>query len=169
MRQTVKGLTGVALALAFTAAAWAARFPEVQAETLSGKHVAMPGVAQGMPTLFVIGFTHAAKDQTTYWSKKIPSDLVNFYSVAVLEDVPRLVRPAVTHSMKSDTPKEKRDRFLVVYSGEKELKEAAGFEAPDDAYLILVDPNGEVRWRFHGPFSHTTLSEVRTQANAMRQ
>jgi hypothetical protein len=71
--------------------------------------------------------------------------------------------------MKSDIPKEKRDRFLVIYSGEKELKEAAGFEAPDDAYLVLIDPNGEVRWRFHGPFSHTKLKEMSAQAAAMRQ
>ncbi len=169
MRQTVRRLTGVALALAFASSLGAAKFPEIQAETLSGKHVAMPGVAQGMPTLFVIGFTRASKDQTGYWSKKIPGDMVNFYSVAVLEDVPRLVRPAVTHSMKSDTPKEKRDRLLLIYSGEKELKEAAGFEAPDDAYLILIDPGGEVRWRFHGPFSHTKLKEMRDQADAMRQ
>jgi hypothetical protein len=169
MRQTVSRLTGVALAFAFTGAAVAAKFPEIQAETLSGKHVAVPGDVKGKPTLFVIGFTRASKDQTGYWSKKIPSDMVNFYSVAVLEDVPRLVRPAIAHSMKSDTPKEKRDHFLLIYSGQKELKEAAGFEKPDDAYLILIDPDGEVAWRFHGPFSHTTLSEMRTHANAMRQ
>jgi len=169
MRQTVSRLTGAALAFAFASAVWAAKFPEIQAETLSGKRVALPADVQGKPTLFVIGFTRASKDQTGYWSKKIPSDMVNFYSIAVLEDVPRLVRPAVTHAMKSDTAKEKRDRFLLVYSKEKELKEAVGFEKPDDAYLILIGPDGEVRWRFHGPFSHTTMSEMRTQANAMRQ
>src|SRR5215469_18878633 len=115
MRQNGQWLTGVALALAWVNAAEAAKFPEIQAETLSGKHVAVPDDVKGKPTLFVIGFTRASKDQTGYWSKKIPSDMVNFYSVAVLEDVPRLVRPAVTHAMKSDTAKEKRDRFLLVY------------------------------------------------------
>ncbi|HKD05467.1 MAG TPA: hypothetical protein VKB79_06145 [Bryobacteraceae bacterium] len=169
MRQNGQWLTGVALALAWVNAAEAAKFPEIQAETLSGKHVALPDEVNGKPTLFVIGFTHASKDQTSYWAKKIPEGMVNFYSVAVLEDVPRLVRPAVTHSMKSDIPKEKRDRFLVVNSDEKELKEAAGFEAPDDAYLVLIDPSGEVRWRFHGPFSHTKLKEMSAQADVMRQ
>ena len=169
MRQTSRRLTRIALFLALASVATAAKFPEIQAETLSGKHVALPADVGGRPTLFVIGFTRGSKDQTGYWAKKIAGDAVNFYSVAVLEEVPRLVRPAITHAMKSDIPKEKRDRFLVVYSGEKELKEAAGFEAPDDAYLILVDPGGEVRWRFHGPFSHTVLKEVRTQADAMRQ
>jgi hypothetical protein len=82
------------------------------------------------------------------------------WSVAVLEDAPRLVRGMIVHGVKSGTPKEEYDRFVVVVKGEKELKDAAGFEKPDDAYLMVVDGKGAIRWRFHGPVTDAAVQEV---------
>jgi hypothetical protein len=162
--------------LALSASAQTVQFPTLQCDTLSGKHLTMPAAAQGNPALFIVGFTPNASEQTNYWTKHIPKDLVTTYSIAVLENTRRLLRPmklselstAVRRDKKNFTT-DKLDRFLVIYSNEKELKEAVGFEAPDEAYLILIAPDGSVQWRFHGAFTHTALKDLRDHLHAMRQ
>ncbi len=88
------------------------------------------------------------------------------YSIAVLEDAPRLVRGMAVHGMKGGAPEDQRDHFIVVYHNEKELKQAAGFDAPNDAYVPLLDKDGAIRWSFHGPVTDAEADEVKSQAGA---
>ena len=80
----------------------------------------------------------------------------------MLQDVPRLVRGMAVAGIKSGVPQEQRERFLLVFSGEKELKEAVGFDRPNDAYLILIDADGAIRWRFHGELNDSSPAELKT-------
>lgn len=63
-------------------------------------------------------------------------------------------------------PRKQRDRFLPVYHHEAELKMAAGFTAPDDAYILLLDGSGEIRWRFHGPVTDSAIVALQKEAQA---
>ena len=137
-------------------------FPRIQGETLAGKKVELPG-AFGGQVVVVMGFTHGSQAQTKVWGQRLRGQ--GAWSVAVLQDVPRLVRGMVVHGIKSGTPKEEYDRFLLVYSGEKELKDAAGVETPDDAYVMVVDGTGAIRWRFHGPATDAAVREVQGVLN----
>jgi len=136
--------------------------PNIEGETLSGKKVSLPRELGSESALLIIGFTHSSQTQTKAWSLRVHSRFPT-WSIAVLEDVPRLVRGMVSHSIKSSIPKEQYDRFLLVYHGEKELKQAAGFEQPDDAYLLVIDRVGVVRWSFHGPVTDAAVEEVAGQ------
>ncbi len=82
------------------------------------------------------------------------------WSVSTLEEVPRLMRGMVTHAIKGRVPKEQYDRFPRGDHHEKELKEAAGFDRPDDAYLMVVEPGGTIQWRFHGPVSDAAVERL---------
>src|SRR5262249_19870454 len=106
-------------------------FPQVQGETLAGKKVELPG-AFGGQAVVILGFSHGSQKQTKEWGQRLRGERA-VWSVAVLQDVPKLVRGMVVHGIKSGVPKEAYDRFVVVYSGEKALKDAAGFDRPDDA------------------------------------
>jgi hypothetical protein len=133
--------------------------PAIEGETLSGKKMSLPAAAGGQPALLIIGFTHASQAQTKAWSARV-HDRFPAWSIAVLEDVPRLVRGMATHGIRSATPKEQFDRFLLVYHGEKELKEAAGFDRPDDAYLLVIDGTGAIRWSYHGPVTDAAVEQI---------
>ena len=133
--------------------------PAIQGETLAGKKVELPG-AFGAQAVVIVGFTHASQKQTKEWGQRLRGQ-VPVWSIAVLEDAPKLVRGMAVHGIKSGTPKEDYDRFVVVVKGEKELKEAAGFATPDDAYLIVVDGAGTIRWRFHGPATDAAVADAR--------
>ena len=139
----------------------AGQFPMIEGENLLGKKIELPQAGEGHPSVIIIGFTHASQSQTKPWSARLYPG-VTTYSLAVLQDVPRLVRGMAVGGIKSGVPQEQRERFLLVFRGEKELKEAAGFDSPNDAYLILLDADGTIRWRFHGALNDASLAELKS-------
>ena len=146
----------------------AEQLPPVEGQDLLGKTVSLPAAAAGQAAILVIGFTHASQNQTKAWSQRLEKQFpapapVRIYSIAVLEDVPKLVRGMAVHGIKSGVPAEQRGRFLLVYHHEAELKQSAGFAAPDDAYLLVLDPAGAVRWRFHGPVTDSAIEQLLAQ------
>jgi hypothetical protein len=146
----------------------AEQFPRVEGENLLGKTIVLPDAAAGHAAVIVIGFTHGSQNPTKAWTSSVPQELP-IYSIAVLEDAPRMVRGMAVHGMKGGVPEDKRDHFVVVYHNEKELKQATGFEHPDDAYVLLLDKDGAVRWRFHGPVTDAALQELESQASGLTQ
>ena len=139
--------------------------PLIEGENLLGQKVSLPEAAAGHAAILVMGFSHASQNQTKPWGERLNREFaegsgVSVYAIAVLEDVPRLVRGMATHGIKSGAPKQQRDRFLLVYHHEAELKTAASFSAPDDAYILLLDRAGTIRWRFHGPVSEDALRQL---------
>jgi hypothetical protein len=155
------GITPILL-IAATCALAGDRFPPIEAQSLDDRKIAFPAAAAGRPAVVVIGFTHASQNQTRPWGERLSRDPASLlvYSLAVLEDVPRLVRGMAAHGIKSGVPKEQRERFLLVYHDEKALKEIAGFSQPDDAYVLLLDGSGAVSWKYHGPVSDGAITEL---------
>jgi hypothetical protein len=153
-------ILGFLFALAVCAAD---RFPHIDAEALSGRNVTLPDEVAGSPALIVIGFTHGSNEQVKAWTeragKEIPAKSV--YTLVELESAPRMVRGMIHSSIKGSTPKEIQDRFVLDYHGERELKAAAGYQAGNDAYLVLIDAQGQVVWRVHGQPTDRIAAELK--------
>jgi hypothetical protein len=137
--------------------------PPTEGETLAGKKVTLPAATGGQPALLIIGFTHGSQTQTKAWADRAAHDRLPAWSVAVLEDVPRLVRGMATHGIRGGTPKDRFDRFVLVFHGEKALKQAVGFDRPDDAYLVVVDGAGMIRHTYHGPVTDAEVEQIGAQ------
>ena len=56
----------------------------------------------------------------------------------------------IRHSMRGNIPQSEQDTFVVLYQDEDVWKKLADFSDPNDAYILLVDSPGRVRWRTHG-------------------
>jgi hypothetical protein len=82
------------------------------------------------------------------------------YSIAVLEDAPRLVRGMAVHGIKSGVPARQHDHFVIVYHGESDLKRVTRFLRSEEAYILLLDAKGEIQWRSHGPVSDAAFKEL---------
>lgn len=156
-----------AFLLLITAVLCAQELPRIEARNLLGQAVNLPEASAGRPAILVIGFSHASQNQTKPWDQRLEHEFdaakVAVYPIAVLQAVPRLVRGMVVHGIKGGTPEDERGRYLLVYHHEDELKQAAGFQQPDDAYLLLLDPAGNVHWRFHGPVSDGAVIQLKTE------
>lgn len=140
--------------------------PGFDAETLAGRKMSMPGAVHGHDALLVVGFTHASGPHCTDWAKRLAGEFpgnepLERYTVIFLEDAPRLVRGMAKSGIKSSVAKEEYDHYLIATEHEKEVKAAVHFEAPDDAYLVLLDPEGMVRWTFHGTVADNPVRQIR--------
>jgi hypothetical protein len=69
------------------------------------------------------------------------------------------------HGMKNGVPEDRRDHFIVIYHNERELKRAAGFDRPDDAYVLMLDRHGGIEWCFHGPVTDASIEDLKGKAS----
>jgi hypothetical protein len=60
-----------------------------------------------------------------------------------------------------------RDHFVPVLQGESDLKKLVSFKEPDDAYLVVLDPAGQVVHQMHGPFSDAAYGQLRDKLHAL--
>jgi hypothetical protein len=148
------------------AAALSEPLPKTASESLAGQQVTLPDSFKGHPALVVVGFSKSSQTGVKEWEGRAHRQLgesFDVYQVAVLEDAPRFVRGMIVHAMKGSTPSARQDHFLVVVKGEAELKKAAAFSEADDAYVLLLDGAGVIRWRTHGAVSDAALQELQEQ------
>jgi hypothetical protein len=136
--------TAVAVTLVLGAA-----LPHTEAETLSGKKLVLPDAVLGHPTIVVIGFTKRSQSQTTAWSTQLTKDYaaeprLQRYSIAVLDDVPGLIRGLVISGIRKGVPKEQQDNFMILTHDAKPWRDLAGITNADDAYVILFDNTAHV-------------------------
>lgn len=148
--------------------------PRITGESLSGEQVTFPSASSGSVAIICIGFSHASHSQVQPWAERARDELreksrVVIYSIAVLEDAPRLVRGMAVHAIKSGVPAQQRNRFVVVYHGESELKRITGFQRPEEAYVLLLDPKGDTRWVIHGPVSDAAFQELLRHVQSLLQ
>ena len=162
-------LASVALSAAL---ACAESLPRLEGETLSKKPIVLPDAAHGKIALLVMGFTKKGGQATGPWQKQFKNDFgadqeYVVYSVAVLEDVPRFIRGMVTSGIRSSTPPSEQDHFVILVRGEQDLKHFVGYSAPDDAYLLVLDAKGEIRWRGHGLFKDEDYEALKNVAKQL--
>ena len=154
-------------------AANAEPMPQIAGSSLNGKQIQLPNASKGHPAVILLGFSHDSQTQMKQWGVRLRTQFsgspdVEVYSIVVLEDAPRLIRGMIVHSMKSSVPADQHDRFLTVVQGEADLKRAAKFEKANEAYLLLLDVNGEIQWRTHGEATDRASSDLTDHFKALK-
>jgi hypothetical protein len=149
------GYLGLTLMVLVAASVSAQVIPRTETETLSGNKIVLPDASAGHPAIFIVGFSHASGDSSGRWDKELRRDFASesnlrIYSVAELQDAPRMVRGMIRHGMRGSVPKNEQDSFVLLYQDEDVWKKLANFSEPDDAYILLVDAAGNIRSRTHG-------------------
>jgi len=129
--------------------------PHAQAEALSGRKVVLPEDFSGHRAVLIVGFSRSGGDSARRWGKQLPQDLaaeknVRIYTVAELQDAPKMVRGMIKHGMRGGLSKPEQDLFLVLEQDEDSWKKATDFGDTNDAYILLVDGTGKIVWRTHG-------------------
>lgn len=142
--------------------------PHSEAETLTGKKTVLPDVVNGHPAIFIVGFTKSSQSQTRAWSRQLSKDYgaetrILRFSIAVLEDVPKLFRGFVTSGIRRGVPKQDQDSFLLLYHDEKAWKQLVAFDRPDDAYVLLIDPAGQIVLQTHGPPESVAYTSIQAK------
>ena len=129
--------------------------PHTEAETLAGKKIVLPDAFAGHPAILVIGFSRSGGDSAGRWSKQLRQELaeeksIRLFSVAELQDAPKLARGLIRHGMRGGVPQNEHESFVLLYQDEDVWKKLAEFSDTNDAYVLLVDSTATIRWRAHG-------------------
>ncbi len=141
------------------------RMPVLKGDLLSGKQAVLPDLAVGQTTLVILGFSYDSRFQVEAWAEKFRTRFasrpdVTLFEVPMMGSAARLGRWFIDSGMRKATPPELHGRVMTVYGGNSDWKARVGFSAPDDAYLVLIDRLGIVRWLGRGPVSEARFQEV---------
>jgi hypothetical protein len=149
-----------------------AQMLRVEGESFAERKVVLPDDAKGKVAVLVFGFTKASKGPTSAWAGKIFSEFgteqgFELYQLPVLEDVPRFVRGMVISSIKKGVKENMRDHFVPILQHESELKKLVSYKDADDAYLVILDPAGQIVQQVHGPFSDAAYEPLRKEIQTL--
>ena len=161
--------------LLLSASAFAATIPAATGTALDGHSVALPRDLSGGATVLILGFTQHSQDATTAWEKPVRASLagprpdIAFYDMPFLQDAPSLVRPLIVRAIRKQVPDALQPRFVPLTSGEAAWKQTVGYskDAPDAAYVLLVDRAGKVRWQTREPFSTAQFARLVQASEAL--
>ncbi len=168
-------LLGLAVLLACSAApslAAGETIPQVHGHSFAGAAVELPGALQGKVGILVIGFSQGARKDVEVWGTRLASTYddkvgVAYYELPVLASVPKLLRGFVTGRIDASVAKLGKPHFVVVDEHEAEWRKITHYTAPDDAYVLVVDGNGSVRWQTQGLPLETTYTALKQHVDAL--
>ncbi len=149
------------------------RVPELHGTVLSGERVDLPGALEGKAGVLVVGFSQASRGEVTGWGKRLAGDYrdsttVRYYELAMLTGVPRLLRGWVLKRVAAEVPERAKARFVPIYDHEGGWKSAAGYGRADDAYVLVVDSQGIVRWKYEGAAGDVQYGELKRQVEELQ-
>lgn len=170
-------LKGVLLPMILTAATLTALnvgqpLPKLEGEFLTGRKAVLPDAASGKFALLALGFTYDSRFPVEAWIKRFRKEFgtnprVTFFEVPMIGGMARMGKWFIDSGMRRGTPPQDQENVVTVYGGTDPRKQRVSYTAPNDAYLLLLDPQGNVRWRHSGPFDEAAYGELAKSLNAL--
>lgn len=147
--------------------------PTIRTTAMNGNVVDLPASLKGKPVVLVVGFSQGSRSDVTAWGRRLAADFhdspnVRYYEVSVLTGVPKFLRGYVQRKISADVPDRAKPHFFSVDDHEAEWRSVTGYKKPDDAYVLVVDGAGVVRWRTVGSANDANYQQMKQQLAAIR-
>lgn len=149
------------------------RIPAVHAPSFSNEMVNLPEGLKGKVGVLVLGFSRGSRESTTAWGKKLAADygespVVLYYEMPVLASLPKMIQGFVINQIRSSVPERERPRFVVLLENEAAWQTMVAYKNANDAYIVVVDDQGVVRWQTHGEPTDAEYGAMKQQVGALR-
>ena len=143
------------------------RLPLLKGQFLSGGDAELPGASSGKIALVAIGFTYQSRFPVEAWGSWYRATVgsrpdVTFFEVPMIGGFSTLGRWFIDRGMRRGTPAELHEHVITVYGGTGDWKRRVTYseEREHDAYLIVLDRDGIVRWLHHGGFDQSRADDL---------
>ncbi|MEQ1884767.1 MAG: hypothetical protein ABL967_06870 [Bryobacteraceae bacterium] len=148
--------------------------PELKGEYLSGREAVLPRDAHGKVTLLLLGFSYKSRFAVEEYTKHFRADFdgnakVTFYEIPMIGGMARLGKWFIDSGMRRGTPKADQENVITVYGGTDVWKKALGVKSEEWAYLVLLDPEGNIAWRQGGLFAETKYKELAARVKQLSE
>jgi hypothetical protein len=149
-----------------------AHIPEAHGTALDGTAVVLPDALKGKVGVLVVGFSHASQGQVTNWGRLITADYgttpgLAYYEIPMLGGAPKMLRGMIVKSMAKSVPAAEKPHFLPLTEDDKPWRRVAHYDKADDAYIVLVDGDGAVRWQTQGEPSDAAYAGFKKQMDGL--
>src|SRR3954462_13334678 len=141
--------------------------PRLTGHLLTGSEAVLPQALAGKVALIAMGFTYKSRFPVEAWADWYRATIdsttaVTFLEVPMIGGAATLGRWFIDRGMRKGTPAELHDNVITVYGGTGDWKQRLLYSPAheDDAYLIVVDRNGVVRWLHHGAFDQARADDL---------
>jgi hypothetical protein len=115
----------------------------------------------------LMGFTYDSRFEVEKWVARFTeaygkTDGVTFFEVPVIGGMAKLASWFIDSGMRRGTPKPLHENVITVYGNVDRWKTVMGFtpSGEHDPYLVLLDAEGRVRWRAHGPWEQEAFAAM---------
>jgi hypothetical protein len=141
-------------------------FPNLKGTALSGKEVVFPKATEGEVAIITIGFVQKAQHKIDTWIKPLEPFITAskgtvYYEVPLMKDHNPLIRWMANNGMRSGIPKAKHPYVVCYFGDQKPYFKVLGAKDENDAFLLVVDRKGVVRYQKEGYASSTDIGEVK--------
>ena len=141
--------------------------PQLKGQFLTGRDAVLPQAASGHVALVAIGFTYQSRFPVEAWADWYRTAIgsrtdVMFFEVPIIGGLAKLGRWFIDRGMRNGTPPALHERVITVYGGTDDWKRRLSYSPQhgDDAYLVVLDREGVVRWLHHGAFEQSRAVEL---------
>jgi hypothetical protein len=163
------------VALAFMAAASGPaplqvgdRLPPLRGQFLTGRDVTLPDATEGRAAVLLMGFTYASRTPVEAWGAWFRTTFeqepgVTFFEMPIIGGPAKLARWFIDSGMRRGTPASLHEHVITVYSKSGDWKTRMGVTPANDkdAFVVLLDSQGMVRWLHRGGFDQARADELR--------
>jgi hypothetical protein len=158
----------VLLLLIAASTAFAQTLPPLQAKTLDGAPVVLPGEGRTKPLLLLLGFAHKSDDDFKKWAERartpyVSASRIDYYELIDLQGVPSIINKMILHGMRGEVKEPRRSHFATFYQHDAEWKMLVKYSDPNVAYVVLADPQGHVVWQSKGPADEAKALELESE------
>jgi hypothetical protein len=148
--------------------------PMLKGQFLSTRDAELPRASSGKVALVAIGFTYKSRFPVEAWGSWYRETIgsrtdATFFEVPMIGGLSTLGRWFIDRGMRSGTPAELHDHVITVYGGTGDWKRRFSYSRAhqDDAYLIVLDRDGVVRWLHHGAFDQARADDLQRILTAL--
>jgi hypothetical protein len=150
-----------------------ARIPATHGTSFAGAQVTLPDDLRGRVGVLVLGFSKSSGDVCKGWGQRLAESYrdsreVTYYQMPVLESVPKFIRAVVVKSIKSGVPAAEQPHFLPTFSDQAAWQQIAHYGNSDDAYVLVVDGEGRVRWQTSGKVTDAGFAVLKQQVETVQ-
>jgi hypothetical protein len=149
------------------------RIPPFQGTSFADQPVKLPEDLRGKIAVLVVGFTHGSQNAVGGWGKRLAADYrdspgVVYYEMPVLAGAPRIMLGMIVGKIKGSLPDPVKPHFVPILENQAGWQAVANYKSGDDAYVIVVDGQGVVRWQTHEAVSDAAYAQLRQQVDGAR-
>ena len=145
-------------------------FSQLSGQTLTGRTLELPSMTAGKPAVVVFSFTRSAGKDARSWDEHLSQDFpgLSINTIILLESVPSLFRGRALSGIKSGIPSSIQDQTVVLYKDEELWKRRLDVTDENCAYLLLLGPDGLIRWKTTACFSQGTYVQLQGEVRKLQ-